>query len=83
MKSQKSLIRIAGLFVGVLLMQGCSNYEPVSVSECNKVVAHATKILASFAPSQSEMMADCKKATDNERGCIMASTKKGQIAQCW
>jgi hypothetical protein len=82
MKSQNSIRCTTGLFFGVLLMQACSNYEPVSVSECNKVVAHATKVLGSFAPSQSEMMVDCKKATDNERGCIMASTKKGQIAQC-
>ena len=82
MKLQKSIRPIAGLFMGVLLMQGCSNYEPVSVSECSKVVAHATQVLGNFASSYSEMMADCKKATDNERGCIMAATKKGQIAQC-
>ncbi|MCJ8319070.1 MAG: hypothetical protein MJK12_05525 [Colwellia sp.] len=82
MKSQKSLRGITGLFVSVLVMQGCSNYEPVPVSECNKVVAHAAKVLGNFAPSHSEMMADCKKSTDNDRGCIMASTKKGQIAQC-
>ena len=82
MKLQNSISCLTGLVVGVLVIQGCSHYEPVSVSECNKVVAHATKVLGSFAPSQSEMMADCKKATDNERGCIMASTKKGQIAQC-
>jgi len=66
----------------MLLISACSNYEPVSVAECDKVVAHAAKVLGNFAPKQSVMMADCKKATDNERGCIMASTKKGQIAQC-
>jgi len=82
MKSRKSISRISGLFVSVLLLHGCTNYDPVAASQCNKVVSHAKKILADFAPSRSEMMADCKKATDNERGCIMAATKKGEIAQC-
>jgi len=82
MKPQKSIKHITSLFIGVLLIQGCNNYDPVSASECNKVVAHATKVLGDFASSYTEMITDCKKATDSERGCIMAATKKGQIAQC-
>ena len=82
MKPLKSVKVITCLFIGVLLMQGCSKHDPVSVAECDKVVAHAAKVLGKFASSNAVMMADCKKATDNERGCIMAATKKGQIAQC-
>jgi len=82
MKSYQSLKTITCLSITLLLMQACSNYEAVSVSECDKVVAHAKKVLGKFASSTAEMMADCKKATDKERGCIMAASKKGQIAQC-
>ena len=71
-----------GIIISVSLLQGCSNYDPVKVSQCGKVVSHATKILGDMAPSRSEMMADCKKASDNDRGCVMAATKKGQVAQC-
>ncbi|PCK07553.1 MAG: hypothetical protein COA42_13700 [Alteromonadaceae bacterium] len=83
MKLVKSIYRIAGLFVGVLLISSCSNYDPVPVSKCAEVVSHAAKVLGDFAPSHSEMMEECKKATDKERGCVMAATKKGKIAQCW
>jgi len=78
----KSINCIAGIFVGALILQGCSSYDPVPASQCKKVVKHAKEVLGSFAPKYSEMMSDCKKATDQERGCIMAATKKGQIAQC-
>ncbi|MFT7561666.1 MAG: hypothetical protein ACI93R_003595 [Flavobacteriales bacterium] len=83
MKLPKSLYKITGMFIGVLLVSGCSDYDPVSVSKCPQVVSHATKVLGDFAPSHSEMMAECKKATDKERGCVMEATKTGQIAQCW
>ncbi|PCJ46745.1 MAG: hypothetical protein COA99_02090 [Moraxellaceae bacterium] len=82
MKSQKLFCSIGGLFVCVMSLQACSRYDPVPASDCNKVVSHAQKVLGSMAPSRSEMMTDCKKASDNDRGCIMAATKKGQIAQC-
>ena len=80
--SPKPIVCAAALFTMQLLLQGCNSYEPVAVSECGKVVAHASKVLGNFAPSHSDLMKECKKASDSERGCIMAATKKGQIAQC-
>jgi len=82
MRLFKTTACIAGLFAGMIFIQSCSSYDPVSVKDCKKVVMHAQKILGDFAPKRSEMMADCKKATDSERGCVMAATKKGQVAQC-
>lgn len=78
----KSIQTITGIFIAVLLLQGCDNYEPVAASNCSNVVQHAQKILGDFAPSRANMMKDCKEASDNERGCVMAATKKGQVAQC-
>ena len=63
-------------------LAACSDYEPVAQSDCGKVVSHAQKILGALAPSAGELMSQCKAASDSERGCVMASTKKGQLAQC-
>lgn len=82
MRAKKSTRLMFALLVSVLFVQGCSSYDPVAVSECPKVVKHAQKILGSMAPKRSEMMANCKAASDSDRGCIMAATKKGQVAQC-
>ena len=70
------------IMCGFALLSACSNYEPVAASECGAVVKHAQKVLGSLAPSRSEMMANCKNASDKERGCVMASDKKGALAQC-
>ena len=77
-----SIGRVIGFAVAALVLQGCSNYDPVPASDCDKVVSHAQEVLGSFAPAYGEMLKDCKAATDSERGCIMAATKTGQIAQC-
>jgi len=69
--------------ISVSLLIGCSNYEPVPKSKCKAVVKHAKKILADFAPSNADMLKDCNAASDSERGCIMAASKKGHIAQCY
>lgn len=82
MKLLKSKYSTMALFAGALLLHGCSSYEPVPVSECTDVIKHAKKILGNMAPKHSEMMADCKKATDIGRGCIMAAETKVQISQC-
>ena len=70
------------VFVSLLFTQGCSTYAPVSASQCVGVVKHTKKILGLMAPKHKKMMVDCKKATDDVRGCIMAATTKIQIAQC-
>ena len=66
----------------VVVLPACTDYEPIPVSECEMVVAHAQKVLGNFAPSYADMLKDCKAATDSERGCVIAATKKGQVAQC-
>ncbi|PCI42803.1 MAG: hypothetical protein COB51_12435 [Moraxellaceae bacterium] len=82
MKAKTSIRFVFALLVSISFLQGCSSYDPVAVSECGKVVKHAQKILGSMAPKRSDMMADCKQASDSDRGCIMAASKKGQVAQC-
>jgi len=66
----------------LLLLNGCTNYDPVPIEKCTEVVKHAQKVLGSMAPDAKTMMEDCKSASDSERGCVMAATKKGALAQC-
>ncbi|WP_407332842.1 hypothetical protein [Enterovibrio sp. 27052020O] len=63
-------------------LTACSDYDPVPESQCSNVVSHAQKVLGAMAPSAGELMGQCKSASDSERGCVMAATKKGQLAQC-
>lgn len=81
MPNAKVTIKTA-LFAAVFSLSACSDYEPVAKSECGKVVQHAQKVLGALAPSASELMSQCQAASDSERGCVMAATKKGQLAQC-
>ena len=76
--------RIALLFTIILflMLSACTNYDPVPVGKCSEVVKHAKKVLGSMSPDHKSLMADCKAATDSERGCVMAATKKGKLAQC-
>ncbi|MEI8611683.1 hypothetical protein P4S70_23585 [Enterovibrio sp. Hal110] len=55
---------------------------PVPESKCGEVVKHAQKVLGAMAPSAGELMSQCKAADDSARGCVMAATKKGALAQC-
>ena len=66
----------------LLFIQGCSNYEPVSVKHCKSVVKHAQEVLGKMSPPYKELLKSCKAATDDKRGCIMAAKKMGQITQC-
>jgi len=68
--------------VASIFLTSCSNYDPVAASDCDKVVRHTQKVLGDFAPSYADGMKECKAASDSERGCAMAATKKGQIARC-
>jgi len=73
---------ISVLIFSVLLLTACPSYEPVAVDKCPQVVKHAKQVLGSMAPDAATMMKDCKAATDSERGCVLAATKKGTIARC-
>jgi hypothetical protein len=60
----------------------CSKATPVSVSECDKVVSHVKNVLGERAPSNSKMLKQCKDATDEARGCVLAANKPMKILQC-
>ncbi|MFT5235593.1 MAG: hypothetical protein ACI8SK_000096 [Shewanella sp.] len=77
-----SVLPLSLSIVSLLILSGCTNYEPVAADKCPEVVSHAKKVLGSMAPDGKTMLADCKAATDSERGCVMAATKKGALAQC-
>ncbi len=60
---------------------GCGA-DPVPASSCDKVVAHTMSVLKDKSPSKSKLLAQCKAATDEQRGCIMAADKPMKILQC-
>ncbi|MDE3272848.1 hypothetical protein [Pseudoalteromonas sp. G4] len=64
------------------LLTGCSKADPVPVSECKAVVAHAKRVLGDKAPSSSEMLKQCKAATDEARGCVLAADKPMKLLDC-
>lgn len=64
------------------LLISCSKHEPVPVNQCDKVVAHAKKVLGSNAPSSGEMNKQCKAATDDARGCVLAADKPMKLLKC-
>jgi len=76
-------LKLIAVIVSTFIIQSCTNYEPVAVSQCKVVVKHAQKVLGSLSPRRSELMTDCKKASDTERGCVMSSKKSGEILQCF
>ena len=82
MKSLNLYGRVITIATAVLFLPSCTDYEPVAASDCDKVVQHAQQVLGNFAPSYADGMKDCKAASDSERGCVLAATKKGQLAQC-
>ncbi len=79
-------MKILTLKVGFSLMifsvlTGCGA-PPVPVSECDNVVKHIKSILKDKAPPSSEMSKQCKAATDDQRGCVMAADKPMKVLNC-
>ena len=66
----------------IMLAAACSKDAPVPESECEKVVTHVKSVLKDKAPSTSKMLKQCKAATDEARGCVMAADKPMKILQC-
>ncbi len=66
----------------VATLVSCSKVTPVPVSECSAVVSHVQSILKDKAPNKSKMHKQCKSATDEIRGCVMAAEKPMKILQC-
>lgn len=82
MKYAISTGRVIALSIAILIVPACTKHDPVPVSDCGKVVKHAMKVLKNFDPKRSDLMKNCKQATDTQRGCVMASKKAGKLAQC-
>ncbi|WP_100914907.1 hypothetical protein [Pseudoalteromonas spongiae] len=66
----------------IVLLTGCSKADPVPVSECKAVVSHAKRVLGDKAPSSSQMLKQCKAASDEARGCVMAADKPMKLLDC-
>ncbi|WDE03785.1 hypothetical protein SG34_020735 [Thalassomonas viridans] len=64
------------------LLFACSKHEPVPVNQCDQVIAHAKKVLGGKAPSTAEMSKQCKAATDDARGCVLAADKPMKLLKC-
>jgi hypothetical protein len=76
------MLRIALVASILYILSGCSDAAPVPVSECAKVVAHAKKVLGDKAPSTADMTKQCKEASDEARGCVLAANKAMKILNC-
>ena len=76
------MLRIILLISPLIALSGCSDAAPVPVSECAKVVAHAKKVLGDKAPSTIDMTKQCKEASDEARGCVLAANKAMKILNC-
>ncbi len=70
------------LLLSSIGLVACSKAPPVPASECKQVVAHAKKVLKENAPSSSKMMKQCKAASDDARGCVMAADKPVKMMKC-
>lgn len=74
---------VASLTIGLLVCaSACDKYEPVAVAKCSKIVKHSRKLLAGHADSYSKSMADCKSASDQERGCAMVADSPADLLRC-
>ncbi len=65
-----------------VLLAGCTDYAPVAASKCPKLVSHSQNILKKLARPTPEMMRECKKLTDEQRGCIQEATIVHDLVQC-
>ena len=74
--------KLLSLVVMLSMLPACSKAPPVPISECDKVVSHAKKVLGAQAPSHTEMTAQCKAASDEARGCVMQADKPMKILKC-
>jgi len=78
-----SKILMSSLALVLLLPTACStDYEPIKVGKCNVVVSHTSKLLGKLAKPQSEMINECKKLTDTQRGCAMEASNISALMKC-
>lgn len=77
-----SINKLSVLIIAIATLTACSKADPVPVSECKKIVSHAKKVLGEQAPSSSKMLKQCKAASDETRGCVLAADKPMKILKC-
>ena len=77
-----SINKLSVLIIAIATLTACSKADPVPVSECKKVVSHAKKVLGEQSPSSSKMLKQCKVASDEARGCVLAADKPMKILKC-
>ena len=65
-----------------LLLSACTNHHPVPSTECPKLVKQSQKILGQLARPTNEMMAECKKLTDEQRGCVKEAKIVHDLVSC-
>lgn len=77
-----SINKLSIVLISIATLTACSKADPVPVTECKKVVSHAKKVLGEQAPSSSKMLKQCKAASDEVRGCVLAADKPMKILKC-
>lgn len=77
-----NIVSYLALPLVVLTLVSCSKAVPVPQSECDAVISHVKSILKDKAPGKSALRKQCKAATDEARGCVMAADKPMKILQC-
>ena len=77
-----NIISYLALPLVIVTLASCSKATPVPVGKCDAVVSHVKSVLKGNAPSKSKMLQQCKAATDEARGCVMAANKPMKILQC-
>ena len=82
MEHKMKLILASISVITLILLSGCSKAPAVPASSCDQVVAHAKAILGDKAPASSKMLEQCKAASDDARGCVMAADKPMKILKC-
>ena len=74
----KNKISMTVLFLAAL--GACSTKIPAS--RCEEVVKHAESVLGDKAKKRTEMMAECKAATDAQRGCVLEAKNGITLLGC-
>ena len=76
------LLAMVSLVGSSILVSAYGQDKKVSVEQCPAVVKHVRFIQGSKAPSRAALMAECKVASDEERGCLMSAGNRHQLAKC-
>ena len=74
------VISLLLLFAGSL--SGCRKYPDVPKKYCKEVVKHSRKLLEDQADPFPKMLAECRKASHQARGCALAAKSAADLLRC-